>query len=160
MRVCHCASLGLFLLRALGIVMTLGQHVLLFRQWPQPLVFLSADRSCPRGMTCQSHNRNSRKIQTNKTAATMLGRVSLALGKRLSASSVASSFPLYQSARCMSVTVGEAATAHDALKYSGYSDIDFTIKEDAPVYDAVQKFAAYNIGCLVVTDVSGMKSEF
>lgn len=52
-------------------------------------------------------------------------------------------------------TVSEAATVSDALKYSGYSEIDFTINEDAPVYDAVQKFAAYNIGCLVVTDAAG-----
>jgi predicted transcriptional regulator len=53
------------------------------------------------------------------------------------------------------VTVSEAATADDALRFSGYSEIDFTISEDAPTYDAVQKFAAYNIGCLVVTDKAG-----
>ena len=53
------------------------------------------------------------------------------------------------------------ATADDALKYSGYSEIDFTIKEDAPVYDAVQKFAAFNIGCLVTTDAAGKsRKEF
>jgi predicted transcriptional regulator len=52
-------------------------------------------------------------------------------------------------------TVAECATANDALKYSGYSEIDFTIKEDATVYDAVQKFAAFNIGCLVTTDAAG-----
>ena len=52
-------------------------------------------------------------------------------------------------------TVKEAATVSDALKFSGYSEIDFTIPEDAKVYDAVQKFAAYNIGCLVVTDAAG-----
>lgn len=53
-------------------------------------------------------------------------------------------------------TVIEAATAGDALKYSGYSAIDFTINEDATVFDAVQKFAAFNIGCLVTTDAAGM----
>jgi uncharacterized cupredoxin-like copper-binding protein len=52
-------------------------------------------------------------------------------------------------------TVIEAATATDALKYSGYSTIDFTINEDATVYEAVQKFAAFNIGCLVTTDAAG-----
>ena len=52
-------------------------------------------------------------------------------------------------------TVADCATANDALKYSGYSEIDFTIKEDATVYDAVQKFAAFNIGCLVTTDAAG-----
>ena len=53
-------------------------------------------------------------------------------------------------------TVAEAVrTAEDALKYSGYSSIDFTIDEDMKVYDAVQKFAAFNIGCLVTTDKQG-----
>jgi predicted transcriptional regulator len=49
-------------------------------------------------------------------------------------------------------------TADDALKYSGYMQIDFTIPEDTPVYDAVQKFAAFNIGCLVTTDKAGTYS--
>ena len=52
-------------------------------------------------------------------------------------------------------TVREAATIDDALKFSGYSAIDFTIPEDSPTYDAVQKFAAFNIGCLVTTDAAG-----
>lgn len=55
-----------------------------------------------------------------------------------------------------STTVDEAMkTVSDALKFSGYSEIDFTIPEDAKVYDAVQKFAGFNIGCLVVTDKAG-----
>jgi hypothetical protein len=58
--------------------------------------------------------------------------------------------------RAMGASVREAATADDALRFSGYSAIDFTIPEDAPVYDAVQKFAAYNIGCLVTVDTAGM----
>lgn len=52
-------------------------------------------------------------------------------------------------------TVRDAATADDALRFSGYSEIDFTVPEDAPVYDAVQKFAAFNIGCLVTVDTAG-----
>ena len=43
-------------------------------------------------------------------------------------------------------------TAYDALSRSGYNSIDYTIKEDATVYDAVHKFAAFNIGCLVTVD--------
>jgi len=42
-------------------------------------------------------------------------------------------------------------------------EIDYTINEDLPVYDAVQKFAAYNIGCLVTVNadgkISGVVSE-
>lgn len=48
-----------------------------------------------------------------------------------------------------------AATADDALSLSCYEAIDFKIKESQPVYDAVQKFAAFNIGCLVTTDEAG-----
>ena len=57
--------------------------------------------------------------------------------------------------RTFGTSVKEAATADDALRFSGYSAIDFTIPEDAPVYDAVQKFAAFNIGCLVTVDTAG-----
>lgn len=41
--------------------------------------------------------------------------------------------------------------------------IDFTIPEDCTVYEAVQKFSAYNIGCLVTVnatgDITGVVSE-
>mmetsp|Transcript_6945 Transcript_6945/g.10544 ORF Transcript_6945/g.10544 Transcript_6945/m.10544 type:complete len:182 (+) Transcript_6945:138-683(+) len=52
------------------------------------------------------------------------------------------------------VTV-EKATADDALGLSGYKSIDYTINEDSTVYDAVSKFAAFNIGCLVTIDGAG-----
>jgi len=35
-------------------------------------------------------------------------------------------------------------------------DIDYTINENDTVYEAVQKFAAYNVGCLVTVDAEGM----
>lgn len=64
--------------------------------------------------------------------------------------------PYYYQPNCrMMTTVRDAATADDALRFSGYSEIDFTVPEDAPVYDAVQKFAAFNIGCLVTVDTAG-----
>ena len=46
-------------------------------------------------------------------------------------------------------------TAADAVKLSGYSNIEFRIKEDAMVFEAVQQFAANNIGCLVTVNDSG-----
>ncbi|KAG7353443.1 CBS domain containing protein [Nitzschia inconspicua] len=65
--------------------------------------------------------------------------------------------------RTFSGTLGEAITAGDAAELSGYSKIDFTISEEAMVIDAVQKFAAFNIGCLVTTnskgDLTGIISE-
>ena len=54
------------------------------------------------------------------------------------------------------VTIEEALTAEDARKISCYSEIDYAVSENAPVLDAVQKFAAFNIGCLVTTDEAGM----
>lgn len=56
-------------------------------------------------------------------------------------------------------TVKEGLTATDAWSKSCYSEIDYTINENLPVYEAVQKFAAYNIGCLVTTDDDGKKYD-
>jgi predicted transcriptional regulator len=52
-------------------------------------------------------------------------------------------------------SIEDASTAADAAALSGYSDIDFVINDDSPVIDAVQRFAAYNIGCLVTIDAAG-----
>jgi hypothetical protein len=56
-------------------------------------------------------------------------------------------------------TVKEGLTATDAWSKSCYSDMDYTINENLPVYEAVQKFAAYNVGCLVTTDDEGEMSN-
>jgi predicted transcriptional regulator len=61
--------------------------------------------------------------------------------------------------RAFSAPEVEVSTAADAAALSGYSEIDYLINEDATVLDAVQKFAAYNIGCLVSTDAAGMYSS-
>lgn len=52
------------------------------------------------------------------------------------------------------VTV-EKATAGEALKLSGYKSIDYTVSEESTVFEAINKFAAFNIGCLVTVDGSG-----
>ena len=46
-------------------------------------------------------------------------------------------------------------TAGEAAKLSGYSNIEFRIQEDAMVIEAVQQFAANNIGCLVTVNEAG-----
>ena len=60
-------------------------------------------------------------------------------------------------------TLKNIANASSALKKSCYYKIDFKINEKSTVYDAVQKFSAYNIGCLAVTDeenkIVGLISE-
>jgi predicted transcriptional regulator len=50
-------------------------------------------------------------------------------------------------------TVG--VTASDAAELSGYNKIDFTIDEDSTVLEAVQRFVAHNIGCLVTVNSKG-----
>ena len=52
-------------------------------------------------------------------------------------------------------TVKEGLTATDAWNKSCYSEIEYTVNENDPVYEAVQKFAAYNIGCLVTVNDEG-----
>lgn len=59
-------------------------------------------------------------------------------------------------------TVEDRSSAQDALKKSRYFKIDFGIDEDAFVFEAVQRFAAYNISALAVTSkdkVVGIVSE-
>ncbi|GAX15198.1 hypothetical protein FisN_12Lh096 [Fistulifera solaris] len=70
-------------------------------------------------------------------------------------SSLATRRVMTSTTRLMSATVADVSTADDALELSGYKEINFKIDEDAMVYDAVQRFAANNIGCLVTTDKAG-----
>jgi pyocin large subunit-like protein len=83
----------------------------------------------------------------------MLSRTAVSLSRR-------AAVPAFAASASRSVTtVAEAATADDALKFSGYQQIDFKIKDTATVYEAVQKLAAFNIGCLVTTDEAGTKQS-
>lgn len=52
-------------------------------------------------------------------------------------------------------TLEEIPSAKTAWEKSCYFEMDFTIPEEASVFEAVQKFAAYDIGCLVTTSESG-----
>jgi len=42
-----------------------------------------------------------------------------------------------------------------AWEKSCYHEMDYTISEDASVYEAVEKFSGYDIGALVTTDAEG-----
>lgn len=57
--------------------------------------------------------------------------------------------------RCLSTTIEQVATADEAWKKSCFSGMDFTINDEETVYDAVQKLAGFNIGCLVTVDGDG-----
>ena len=54
-------------------------------------------------------------------------------------------------------------SAMDVFTNSCYHKIDFKINEDSPVQEAINRFTAFNIGCLAVTDnnnkVVGVCSE-
>lgn len=52
-------------------------------------------------------------------------------------------------------TLEESVEASQAYKNSCYLQIDFTINEEDTVYEAVQRFSAYNVGCLVTVDTGG-----
>ena len=46
-------------------------------------------------------------------------------------------------------------TAEHAWNKSCYSGMDYTISEDATVFEMVEKLAAYDVGCLVTKDEKG-----
>jgi len=52
-------------------------------------------------------------------------------------------------------TLKEVDDAESAWKASCYYQMDFTISEDDTVYEAVQKFAAFDVGAFVTLDASG-----
>lgn len=52
-------------------------------------------------------------------------------------------------------SVEQDLMATDAWKNSCYMEIDYTISEDATVYEAVQRFSAFDIGCVVTVDAEG-----
>jgi len=57
--------------------------------------------------------------------------------------------------RFMGTNLEDFPSAKSAWESSCYFEMDFTIPEDATVYEAVQKFAAYDVGCLVTTSAGG-----
>lgn len=55
----------------------------------------------------------------------------------------------------MITTLSQMDNAGDTFKKSCYFEMDFTISEESTVYEAVQKFAAFDIGALVTVDAKG-----
>jgi len=50
---------------------------------------------------------------------------------------------------------GSPVTAQTVFQNSCYHKVDFKINENSPVSTAVNSFAAFNVGCLAVTDAEG-----
>mmetsp|Transcript_29178 Transcript_29178/g.38368 ORF Transcript_29178/g.38368 Transcript_29178/m.38368 type:complete len:196 (-) Transcript_29178:387-974(-) len=58
--------------------------------------------------------------------------------------------------------MGAMRTANDAWNRSCYHNIDFKVDESATVYEAIEKFSAYDVGCLLATkdgEITGLVSE-
>ncbi|KAL3823630.1 hypothetical protein ACHAXA_005611 [Cyclostephanos tholiformis] len=60
--------------------------------------------------------------------------------------------------RAIATKLGDAQTASCAWKKSCYNGIDYTIGDECTVFEAIQKLAAYDVGCLVTTDANGKLS--
>jgi hypothetical protein len=74
---------------------------------------------------------------------------------RLQASAAVSShFAATTPKRTVTSKVGDR-TAEHAWNKSCYSGMDYTISEDATVFEMVEKLAAYDVGCLVTKDEKG-----
>jgi len=75
----------------------------------------------------------------------------------------AAAAPRFTARTFSSPTVEDAVTADDAWKKSCYVEMDFTVNDESTVYDVVQRFAAFNVGCLVTVDndgnITGVVSE-
>lgn len=95
----------------------------------------------------------------------MLSQVSNSLLHRCSRASLSkftSRAPLASLQRAQFGT-DESGSIKNAWEKSCFHEMDFTIKEDSTVFDAVKQFSAYKVGALVVTngngDLSGLISE-
>lgn len=92
----------------------------------------------------------------------MFSRVASTFARKRSMTALSSSFknvqvvyPAGHSYSRSMTTLEESATARCAWEKSCYYEMDFTVPDDALVFEAVQKFAAYDIGCLVTTNSKG-----
>lgn len=52
-------------------------------------------------------------------------------------------------------TAEKRGSVMDAWKKSCYFEMDYTISENASVYEAVEKFAGYDVGALIAVDTEG-----
>eukprot|EP00949_MAST-11_sp_MAST-11-sp1_P003888 g3888.t1 len=81
----------------------------------------------------------------------MISRIARAAARPLSKSATG-----WNATRSMS-QLGDIqrGNAKSAWERSCYFNISYTISEDKTVFEAVQLFSAFNIGCLVTTDANG-----
>ena len=96
-----------------------------------------------------------RSLARSAGAASSAGSVAsvpVAATSALPPSSVTS---ISSASRSFSTAIEESLSARDAWQKSCYVQIDYSINEDLTVYDAIQRFAAYDIGCLVTVDSEG-----
>ena len=98
----------------------------------------------------------ARSAGTASAGTGMVVPVSVAGTSALQSSTISSTSAIPASpSRSFSTAIEESLSARDAWQKSCYVQIDYTINEDLTVYDAIQRFAAYDIGCLVTVDSAG-----
>mmetsp|Transcript_13299 Transcript_13299/g.19071 ORF Transcript_13299/g.19071 Transcript_13299/m.19071 type:complete len:207 (+) Transcript_13299:167-787(+) len=97
----------------------------------------------------------------NRAATTLLRLTSSRSGlmsssvTQLSSSATRFAGVVSSSRRSMGTSLIEVDDAGDTFKKSCYFEMDFTISEDAMVYEAVQRFAAFDVGAFVTLDANG-----
>jgi hypothetical protein len=84
----------------------------------------------------------------------MLSRTAIRLFKNPTASAMAKQQASITASRSMTTLI-DSPTANSAWEKSCYFEMDFSISEESTVYEAVQRFAAYDVGCLVTHDTEG-----
>ena len=96
-----------------------------------------------------------RSLARSAGAASSAGRVASVPVAATSALPPSSITSVSSASRSFSTAIEESLSARDAWQKSCYVEIDYSINEDLTVYDAIQRFAAYDIGCLVTVDSEG-----
>ncbi len=86
----------------------------------------------------------------------MITAVSNALLRQIPKSRVLASRcqPQLQSAAAFG-TAEKSGSIMNAWEKSCYNEMDYTISEEATVYEAVEKFSGYDVGALVAVDADG-----
>ena len=103
----------------------------------------------------RSRNRSNTSIMLVNCASALARAAAATSSSRASYQPVSSKVVGLVARRSMGSKLGEAQTASHAWKKSCYNGIDYTIGDDCTVLEAIQKLAAYDVGCLVTTDANG-----
>ena len=117
---------------------------------------LAVPPSSPSSRPPKERKRTQRRYRKHKTTQNMLLRMNRLMAARAS-NAAGRTIATRTTARAQEpiTEVSQHASASTAWEKSCYNKIDYTISDDLSVYDAVQRFSAYNVGALVTTNGDG-----